>query len=59
MNIKFFVIGVIVLGALNSKATKKRSFEDSYERQLLDFDLSGGHSGYTDSDDSGGLISRY
>lgn len=59
MQIKFFIAYLVVALALSTKATKKRRFEDNYERQLLNFNM--GYEGFNsnDTDDSGILKSHY
>lgn len=65
MKLVFILVSVVVANVATGKVTRKRAFEDDYERQLLDFDPSsmemgmgmGGHFNMEDTDDSCKLTS--
>ena len=59
MNIKLFVLCVVAIGLIQTKVTKKKKFEDEYERQLMDYGMGGGSMNFADSDDSGKVNSCY
>ena len=51
MNIKVVLVCLIALRGLDLKSTKKKRFEDDFERQLMEFD-SGDIDNPVDTDDS-------